>query len=175
MRRANMKLIRIFLLSLVLTLSGAVGVVVFSTGTMAAVAVDKGALEDPVLEASAREIMKEIRCLVCQNQSIEDSGAGLAQDLRQIVRERVVAGDDAEAVKAYLVDRYGDWVLLRPPFKARTAILWLAPAIFLITGLAGFVLVVRRRNAAAAGAGPAEALSAEDEARLAHLEKDHDL
>ncbi|MFQ5346698.1 MAG: cytochrome c-type biogenesis protein [Rhodothalassiaceae bacterium] len=98
----------------------------------AGVAVDETPLADPAAEAEARAIMREIRCLVCQNQSIEDSNADLARDLRQIVRQRVAAGDDAGAVKAYLVARYGDWVLLEPPFKPETLILWLfPPALFL--------------------------------------------
>ena len=143
-------------------------VALLSVGALAAVAVDEGALKDPVLEAKARDIMKDIRCLVCQNQSIEDSGADLAQDLRQIVRERVVAGDGPEEVKAYLVDRYGDWVLLRPPFKARTAVLWFAPALFLVIGLGGMFFFVRRRSTAVENATP---LSDEDEARIKELEK----
>ncbi len=111
-----------------------------------AVGVDEQTLPDPEKEAAAREIMKELRCLVCQNQSIEDSDADLARDLRQIVRERVAAGDDADAVKAYMVDRYGEWVLLRPPFSERTALLWLGPAL-VVGGGALFILVRLRRRA----------------------------
>lgn len=112
-----------------------------------AVGVDETVLPDPAAEAAARDIMKEIRCLVCQNQSIEDSDADLARDLRQIVRERVAAGDDAPAVKAYLVDRYGEWVLLRPPFSARMALLWFAPALLVIAGGLFILVRLRRRRA----------------------------
>lgn len=82
-------------------------------------------LADPAQEARARELSRELRCLVCQNQSIEDSNAPLARDLRRIVRERVVAGDSDNAVQDYLVQRYGEWVLLKPRFNAQTLLLWL--------------------------------------------------
>lgn len=99
-------------------------------------------LDDPAQETRAREISEGIRCLVCQNQSILDSNADLARDLRQIVRERVLAGDTDTEVRNFLVVRYGDWVLLDPPFKLRTAILWLGPlAIFIFGGIAVFVFV----------------------------------
>src|SRR5690606_34587623 len=84
-------------------------------------------LPDPAQEQRAREISKSLRCLVCQNQSIEDSNATLAKDLRRIVRERVQAGDSDDQVREYLVARYGDWVLLKPPFNVRTAALWIGP------------------------------------------------
>ena len=87
-----------------------------------AVAVDKP-LDDPALEARAREIHKELRCLVCQNQSIEDSNADLARDLRQLVRERLAAGDSDEEVLSFVVARYGDWVLLTPPVQGNTMLL----------------------------------------------------
>lgn len=94
-------------------------------------------LDNPVLEQRAREISKNLRCLVCQNQSIDESNADLARDLRIIVRERLVAGDSDENVVGFIVARYGDWVLLRPPFKPKTWILWLGP--FGIAGIAGFM------------------------------------
>ncbi len=97
-----------------------------------AVAVDEKPLADVEKEAQARALMKEIRCLVCQNQSIEDSNAELAQDLRKIVRERIATGDTPDNVRAYLVDRYGDWVLLEPPVKPRTYFLWASPFVFLL-------------------------------------------
>lgn len=128
--------IRIWLLTVIAALLLAPGAL--------AVGVDEKTLPDPAAEAAAREIMKELRCLVCQNQSIEDSDAELARDLRQIVRERVAAGDDAVSVKAYMVDRYGEWVLLRPPFSARTALLWFAPALLVIGG--GIFILVRLRQ-----------------------------
>ena len=90
-------------------------------------------LDDPVLEARARELSKEIRCLVCRNESIDDSHADLAKDLRLLVRERLVAGDSDDEVKTYLVERFGEFVLLKPPFSIANAVLWLAgPLIFLI-------------------------------------------
>ena len=83
-----------------------------------AIAFDVEQLPDPAQEARARTLMRELRCLVCQNQSIEDSNASLAQDLRKIVRQRVEAGDSDAEVRQFLVDRYGEWVLMRPGFKA---------------------------------------------------------
>jgi cytochrome c-type biogenesis protein CcmH len=103
-------------------------------------------LPDPALEARARMLGKELRCLVCQNQSIDDSDADLARDLRRLVRERLVAGDTDPAIRAFLVDRYGDFVRLDPPLKASTLILWFGPAIVLALGLAGIVVFVRRRQ-----------------------------
>ena len=99
-----------------------------------AVGVDEAALDDPALEAEARAIMTGIRCLVCQNQSIEDSNADLAQDLRRIVRERLAAGDGRAEVEAYLVARYGDWILMRPPVNRYTLLLWALPLLLLIGG-----------------------------------------
>jgi len=121
-------------------------------------------LKDPVLEARAREISKDLRCLVCQNQSIDDSDADLARDLRILVRERLVAGDSNRQVIDYVVSRYGDFVLLRPPFKAATYALWLGP--LLIAGL-GILAVATyfRRRAGAAGDGLAPAPLSEDERR----------
>ncbi|MEH6545024.1 MAG: cytochrome c-type biogenesis protein [Sneathiella sp.] len=104
-------------------------------------------LDDPAQESRAREISEGIRCLVCQNQSILDSNADLARDLRQIVRERILDGDTDAEVKNFLVVRYGDWVLLDPPFKLRTAVLWLGPlAIFIFGGIAVILFVRGRGN-----------------------------
>nr|WP_237687981.1 cytochrome c-type biogenesis protein [Sneathiella sedimenti] len=103
-------------------------------------------LKDPVLEARALEISAEIRCLVCQNQSILDSNAELAKDLRQIVRERIALGESDEEVRGFLVDRYGDWVLLNPPFKISTVFLWLGPAVIFILGAFAMVVFLRGRN-----------------------------
>ncbi|MEM9878758.1 MAG: cytochrome c-type biogenesis protein [Pseudomonadota bacterium] len=112
--------------------------------TALAVGVDSVVLDDPALEARAQTIMQELRCLVCQNQAIVDSNAPLAADLRQIVRERVALGEDAPAIKAYLVERYGDWVLLRPPVKRTTYLLWFAPIAVFLAAVA--IVVVMRRN-----------------------------
>ena len=92
-------------------------------------------LKDTVLEERARVISKELRCLVCQNQSIDDSDAPLARDLRVLVRERLQAGESDEEVINFVVDRYGDFVLLRPPVKASTLVLWLSPVAALIVGI----------------------------------------
>jgi cytochrome c-type biogenesis protein CcmH len=92
-------------------------------------------LKDPVLESRAREISQNLRCLVCQNQSIDDSNAPLAKDLRVIVRERLTAGDSNEQVVGYVVQRYGNYVLLKPPFQGDTALLWLLPFILMVLAL----------------------------------------
>ncbi len=108
-------------------------------------------LPDSALEARARALGKDLRCLVCQNQSIDDSDANLARDLRRLVRERLVAGDTDSQIRAFLVDRYGDFVRLDPPLKASTMVLWFGPPLVLALGLAGIVVFVRRRQAEAAG------------------------
>jgi cytochrome c-type biogenesis protein CcmH len=104
-------------------------------------------LADPALEARARDISRGLRCLVCQNQSIDDSNAELARDLRILVRDRLVAGDSDEAVVSYVVSRYGQFVLLNPPFRTGTYALWLGPAvIFALGSIALVVFYVRRRR-----------------------------
>ena len=102
-------------------------------------------LDDPILEERARELSKGLRCLVCQNQSIDDSNADLARDLRILVRQRLVAGDsDAEAL-AFITDRYGDYVLLRPPMQPNTYALWFGPMAVLVIVAIGLAVVIRRR------------------------------
>lgn len=101
-------------------------------------------LADPVMEQRARDISAELRCLVCQNQSIDDSDAELARDLRVLVRERLVAGDSNDEVRQYLVDRYGEFVLLNPRLSAQTILLWAAAPALLIVGLGGLWWVGRR-------------------------------
>lgn len=118
-------------------------------------------LADPGLEARAREISQELRCLVCRNESIDDSNADLARDLRLIVRERLVAGDTDAEVKQFLVDRYGEFVLLRPEFSAANAALWLAGPVIFLAGLAVAIAYLRRRRPPAP-----EALSPEEETAL---------
>ena len=124
-------------------------------------------LEDPVLEQRARDLSQNLRCLVCQNENIDDSDAALARDLRLLVRERLVAGDsDAEAV-AYLVDRYGEFVLLRPTTGGWNWLLWAAGPILLLLALAGAGVYLRGRSR---GANPEEQrLTPEEEARLQRL------
>jgi cytochrome c-type biogenesis protein CcmH len=120
-------------------------------------------LPDPKLEHRAREISAELRCLVCQNQSIDDSDAPLARDLRILVRERLKAGDSNAQVKTYLVDRFGEFVLLKPVFAWHTALLWLAPFFVLAAGAAAVLVQARRRRAAPAVAAP---LTPEEQAAL---------
>ena len=103
-------------------------------------------LADPRLEARARAISQELRCVVCQNQTIDDSDATLAHDLRLIVRERLRAGDTDEQVKAYVVRRYGPYVLLKPPLEPATVLLWFGPLVVLIAGAAGSWIYLRRRR-----------------------------
>ena len=119
-------------------------------------------LADPALEARARAITREIRCLVCQNQSIDDSDAELARDLRVIVRERITAGDGDDQVRQYLVARYGDFVLLDPPVKPATWLLWFGPPVLLLAGAIGVGLGLRR----GAAQPPAPPVAAAERARL---------
>jgi cytochrome c-type biogenesis protein CcmH len=125
-------------------------------------------LSDAALEARARSLSKELRCMVCQNQSIDDSDAPLARDLRVLVRERLQAGDSDRQVIDFLVARYGEFVLLRPRFSAHTALLWLGPAAILLIGALGLFLVLRRRRTDAAAAEQAKLTEAE-EARLSEI------
>src|SRR6266540_2617674 len=127
-------------------------------------------LTDPALEARARALSKELRCMVCQNQSIDDSDAPLARDLRVLVRERLKAGDSDQHVIDFLVARYGEFVLLKPRFTPHTALLWLMPAGVFVIGALALVLISRRYRArtASAGAEPAK-LSPAEAARLADI------
>lgn len=120
-------------------------------------------LQDPVLEARAREISDELRCVVCQNQTIDDSNAPLAHDMRLLVRERLLAGDSNEEVLDYVVDRYGNFVLLRPPLEIDTVALWLSP--FIVLALTGFGLfAATRANSSRQTTAP---LTDEERGRLA--------
>ena len=121
-------------------------------------------LEDPVLEGRARDLSQLIRCLVCQNESIDTSNADLARELRILVRERLTAGDSDQEVLDFLVARYGDFVLLRPRMTPANYLLWFGPLLLLLIGLAGVVLYFRRRLPR-----PAQGLSAEEEAQIARL------
>jgi cytochrome c-type biogenesis protein CcmH len=127
-------------------------------------------LTDPALETRARVLSKELRCMVCQNQSIDDSDAPLARDLRILVRERLKSGDSDRQVIEFLVARYGEFVLLRPRFSGHTAVLWLAPAVILLLGACGLFMAARRyRPASSERAAEAAKLSPAEEARLADV------
>ena len=120
-------------------------------------------LSDPALEARARVLSAQLRCLVCQNESIDDSDADLARDIRILIRERISHGETNEAVRDFLVSRYGDFILLRPPFKPETYLLWLgAPLTFLLGAFAIWRGAARRQAAA-------PALDADEEKQLAKL------
>lgn len=129
-------------------------------------------LKDPVLEKKAEDLGKELRCLVCQNESIEDSNADLARDLRVIVRERFAKGESSDQVKQYVVDRYGDYVLLNPPFKGTTLVLWLGPFALLVVAVGAASAFFRRRPSV--NATPVVPLSTEEKRRLDALLKDGD-
>ena len=124
-------------------------------------------LADPALEARARDLSRTLRCLVCQNESIDDSNADLARDIRVLLRERLVAGDSDAAARQFLVDRYGDFVLLKPPLKSATLLLWFGPVLVLLTGGIGEALYLRRRPAA-----PPPPLTEAEQARLARILKE---
>ena len=123
-------------------------------------------LKDPLLESRARAISSELRCLVCQNQSIDDSDAGLARDLRLLVRERLQAGDNDVQVQDFLVQRYGDFILLKPPFKTGTLLLWLAPLGVLLGGAAALFVIARRRRSTESVAALSDAEQAQLQALL---------
>jgi cytochrome c-type biogenesis protein CcmH len=127
-------------------------------------------MSDPAKELRARDLSRELRCMVCQNQSIDDSEAPLARDLRLLVRERIAAGDSDAQVLDFLVARYGEFVLLKPRVEPHTLLLWLLPPLALAGG--GVVLWIngrRRSKSAAAAAGSTVKLTADEEARLQRL------
>ena len=119
-------------------------------------------MTDPRLEARARALSAQLRCLVCQNESIDESHADLARDLRVLVRERLQAGDSDDQIRAFLVHRYGNFILLKPPFKLETWLLWGAPFLILLAG-GGIIFVARRRQKRLA---PANSLSEAERATL---------
>jgi len=123
-------------------------------------------LKDPVLEARARELSRELRCMVCQNQSIDDSEASLAKDLRLLVRERLTKGDSDQQVLDFLVARYGAFVLLKPPFEWQTLLLWGLPPAVLLAGLIGLIMMARRRQTVSL---EPPALSGEEQQKLSTL------
>lgn len=121
--------------------------------------------EDPQVEARLTSIAEELRCLVCQNESLIASRADLAMDLKRQVREQIKAGKSDDEIRKYMVDRYGDFVLYRPPVKSYTLLLWIGPFVLLLAGFVTVWIFVRRRRTEP----PAAALSAEDEARADRL------
>jgi cytochrome c-type biogenesis protein CcmH len=123
-------------------------------------------LKDPALETRARHLSSELRCLVCQNQSIDDSEAPLARDLRLLVRSRLVAGDSDQQVLDFLVARYGAFVLLKPPLKTDTLLLWAVTPLALLSGIAGLIVLARKRKKVTLQTTP---LKAEEEVRLETL------
>ena len=127
-------------------------------------------LRDPKLEARARELSRELRCMVCQNQSIDESEAPLARDLRLLVRERLTKGDTDQQVLDFLVVRYGEFVLLKPPLESRTIILWALPPVALLAGAVGLFFAVRRRRTVQLE--PAT-LSNEEQRKLSTLVDEH--
>lgn len=120
-------------------------------------------LKDPTLEARARALSQELRCMVCQNQSIDDSDAPLARDLRLLVRERLQKGDTDKQVLDFLVDRYGNFVLLKPPVEPQTLLLWTVSPLMLIVGIGALVVMARRRRSVTLESGR---LSADEQRRL---------
>ena len=123
-------------------------------------------LRDPALESRARALSAELRCMVCQNQSIDDSDAPLARDIRLLIRERLVKGESNDTVRGFLVSRYGDFILLKPPFKIETLLLWLGAPLALALGASAMWRAARRRQSAPAP------LSEAEEARLAGIVAD---
>ena len=155
-------------------LLASVFVVAMMAGCPAAYAVQPDEImSDPVKESRARDLSRELRCMVCQNQSIDDSDAPLARDLRVLVRERLVAGDSDAEVLDFLTARYGDFVLLKPRLTAHTALLWLAPFAIVLAGVFAVIAFLRRRRDEAAAAAPA-ALSPDEQRRIAELLKPSD-
>ncbi|MBR0717669.1 cytochrome c-type biogenesis protein [Bradyrhizobium liaoningense] len=128
-------------------------------------------MADPAKEARARELSRELRCMVCQNQSIDDSEAPLARDLRLLVRERIAAGDSNSQVIDFLVVRYGEFVLLKPRFERQTLLLWLLTPVVLALGGIALWFQIRRRSRGGADV-PAPPLTSDEEARLAALMSD---
>jgi len=154
-----MKRLRLLLCLLVFALAAAAPARAVEPGEM---------LKDPVLEARARALSGQLRCLVCQNESIDESNAELAHELRQLVRQQLVAGDSDAQVRQFLVDRYGEFVLLKPSFAPHTLLLWALPFLALVLGVILSFRVLRRR-----AARESAALSAEERSRLDQLLSDH--
>ncbi|MDH3336098.1 MAG: cytochrome c-type biogenesis protein CcmH [Rhodospirillaceae bacterium] len=132
-------------------------------------------LSDPALEQRARAVSKQLRCVVCQNQSIDESNAELAHDMRLLVRDRMLAGDSNKDVLDYMVNRYGDYVLLEPPLKASTALLWYGPFILIILGLLAVVFYYRKQSQSVLrpGSEAGAELTSEERAKLQSVLSDN--
>ena len=157
------KIVRISMRNLFAALSMAAA----SFATPAAAVTPDEVLPDPILEERARAISQNLRCVVCQNQSIDDSNAPLAHDLRVLVRERLTAGDGDQQAVDFIVARYGNFVLLNPPLQLNTLALWIGPALFVLIGAIGFGRYLRRRLRDEAGQPTISLTTAEQE----HLEE----
>ena len=138
---------------------------VLAAGAARAVRPDE-VMKDPALEARARDLSSQLRCMVCQNESIDDSDAPLAHDIRVLIRDRIAKGESNDAVRDFLVSRYGDFILLKPPFKPETLLLWLSAPLTLALGALAIWAAMRRPRE------PTPALSAEEEERLADITRD---
>ena len=145
------------------------GALVLAAQPVAAATSPEEMLKDPQAEARARDLGRELRCLVCQNQSIDDSEADLARDLRRIVRERIQAGDSDATIRSFLVARYGEFVLLRPPFELATLALWAGPGLVLAGGAAVLFRTWRRRRGHDGGEAMPPALDPAERQRLEAL------
>lgn len=158
-------------MNLIHTYGAALTVALFLLGGMTASAVEPDEmLQDPALEERARIISQDLRCVVCQNETINESNATLAQDMRRLVRQRVLAGDTNEDVLAYMVERYGDFVLLRPRVTPLTWPLWFGPLVLVVIG--GFIVARQMRKSST---GPQAVLSAEEEAALVQMTHERDM
>jgi cytochrome c-type biogenesis protein CcmH len=143
---------------------------VLLTGSAASAVQPDEIMSDPAKEARARELSRELRCMVCQNQSIDDSEAPLAKDLRILVRERIAAGDSDAQVIDFLVARYGEFVLLKPQLNSHTWLLWFLPPLVLAGGAAALLMHARRRQKSSSGEDPSRFnLTAEEQARVERL------
>ena len=140
---------------------------ILAAGAALAVRPDE-VMKDPALEARARALSSELRCMVCQNESIDDSEAPLAHDIRALIRERIADGESNGQVRAFLVSRYGDFILLKPPLERETLLLWLSAPLTLALGALAIWAAMRRPPE------PAPKLTPEEEQRLAALQRDHE-
>lgn len=125
-------------------MKGLIAALLFSLASVPALAADAGRLADPAQEARARALQRELRCLVCQGESLDESQAPLAADLRALIREQIGAGKSDAAIKNFLVARYGDFILMKPPVRGDTYVLWFGPALLLLAGGAVVWLTVAR-------------------------------